>query len=179
MQPRTGRVFVVTKSVFGGTVYVAPRRLRADHDNRLRTYARVAGLVTDGTFLPSGEEVLLRSYGTASAYTFPGFQQVGSVRLPSQPQGEGISVSATGRVLVGSEGVRSAVLQVRLPPALTAPPRTPVTQRPAPLPAAQPEDGPGTTRSRGDWWAIGGVAVLMVLGGVLTVRNSRVRGPRP
>ena len=97
----------MSKAVFGGTVYAAPRHLRPDRQNRLRAFARVPGLVTDGTFFPDGRHVLLRTYGTASVYTFPGFELVGTVTLPSQPQGEGISVSSTGRVLVSSEGVHA------------------------------------------------------------------------
>ena len=105
VHPRTGRLFVVTKSVFGGTVYAAPGRPRAGgQPNRLKAFARVTGLVTDGTFLPDGRRVVLRTYGTATVYTFPGFAPIGTVGLPQQRQGEGISVSRTGRVLVSSEG---------------------------------------------------------------------------
>src|SRR5205085_6520149 len=118
---RDQRVFVVSKSPFGGTVYAAPRTLRGDAENRLQVFAHVAGLVTDGTFFPDGKHVLLRTYGTASVYTFPAFQPVGTVTLPAQSQGEGISLSATGRVLVSSEGAGTDVLRVDLPRALTTP----------------------------------------------------------
>ena len=97
VSPDDGRVFVVTKSPFGGTVYAAPRKLSADgQPQRLTKFARVRGLVTDGAFFPDGRRVLLRTYGTAAAYTFPGFSPLGSVRLPAQPQGEGISVGQNG-----------------------------------------------------------------------------------
>ncbi len=141
VQPRTQRVFVVSKSVFGGTVYAAPRRLRTgDRPNRLTAFAQVPGLVTDGAFLPDGRHVVLRTYDSASVYTFPGFESTGTVRLPAQRQGEGISVGTDGRVLVSSEGLHTEVLRVRLP---RAAPRTgstpaPVSERPhdrAPDPA--------------------------------------------
>ena len=135
------------------------------------------GLVTDGAFFPDGRRVLLRTYGTASAYTFPGFAPLGTVRLPSQPQGEGVSVAQDGRVLVSSEGVRSPVLQVTLPPTFTAPsasasasplpPRRPAAPAPPPAPRSASEWG---------WVALAAVGIGAV--GYLTLRGSRLRGPR-
>ncbi len=175
VQPRTQRVFVVSKSVFGGTVYVAPRHLRAGVDNRLRPYAKVPGLVTDGTFFPDGKHVLLRTYTTASVYTFPGFGLVGTVRLPDQQQGEGISVGPGGRVLVSSEGLKAPVLEVSLPDSLTeasSAPATPSGPNPArhlpPAHAQQPRDV-------WDWWKTGLLAVGVLGVALVTVRLSRIR----
>ncbi|MGH3445800.1 MAG: hypothetical protein ACRDPB_10535, partial [Nocardioidaceae bacterium] len=64
VQPHSGRLFVVTKSVFGGTVYAAPESLSTSRTNRLSAFARVSGLVTDAAFFPDGKHVLLRTYGT-------------------------------------------------------------------------------------------------------------------
>jgi len=182
VRPHTGRVFVVSKSPFGGTVYVAPRTLHTGGEpNRLRVFARVNGLVTDGSFYPDGKHVVLRTYGTATGYTFPGFAPTGTVRLPSQPQGEGISVGADGRVLVSSEGPATDVLQVTLPASFTtgsptAPAKTP-TVRPTTPPAGDAAgERPSRTASQWGWTllAAGGVGVL----GWLTLRGSRLRGPR-
>ena len=179
VQPRTHRVFVVSKTVFGGTVYAAPRDLRTGRTNRLKTFAQVGGLITDGTFFPDGRHVLLRTYGTATVYTFPGFRPTGTVRLPPQPQGEGISVSATGRVLVSSEGMHADVLQVRLPARLTSPHAPLSTDGPTP---AAPGDTGGSLaappRTTGDWVGIGAVA-LGVAGAVyLVLRAAPRRGRR-
>ncbi len=185
VEPRTQRLFVVSKSVFGGTVYAAPSSL-TPHDtpggepNRLRAYARVRGLVTDGAFLPDGRHVVLRTYGEAMVYTFPAFGLVGTVRLPAQPQGEGISVGADGRVLLSTEGVHADVLRVRLPTSLTAPRAPAVSPSPLPLPSdrAATADGPasaeaGPSRNGWDWTGIG-LVTLGILGlGYLTVSVTR------
>ena len=88
--PRTGRLFVVSKTVFGGTVYAVPAGAAPGETTTLREFARVTGLVTDGAFLPDGRHVVLRSYGTATVYSFPGFEPRGTVALPEQRQGEAI-----------------------------------------------------------------------------------------
>jgi hypothetical protein len=181
VQPQTQRVFVVSKSVFGGTVYAAPRDLREQRRNRLRAYARVSGLVTDGSFFPDGKHVVLRTYGTASVYTFPGFELVGTVDLPTQPQGEGISVSRTGRVLISSEGVQAEVLQVTLPASLTAPaPTAPRTRGPSPdaRPPVHPAPAARDPRDAGDWLGIGGVVAVGAALVYLVLRGSRRRGAR-
>ena len=182
VQPRTQRVFVVTKSPFGGTVYVAPRALRGDRDNRLRTFAHVAGLVTDGTFFPDGRHVLLRTYGTASVYAFPSFALVGTVTLPPQPQGEGISLSRSGRVLVSSEGAGSDVLSVDLPRQLLHPGSRPAARSvgPSPSTAGPPpvSAAPRPRRTVGEWLGIAAVAAVIGGLGYLTLGGSRPRGPR-
>lgn len=176
VQPGTQRVFVVTKSVFGGVVYVAPRTLTPGATPQpLRAFARVDGLVTDGSFFPDGRRVVLRTYGTASVYTFPGFRLEGTVTLPSQRQGEGISVGADGRVLVSSEGAHSDVLAVTLPVSLTSQAATPATSGRVPegTRVPEPEDTAGPGRSAGDWVGIAAVAVVLVGGFLLVRRSSR------
>ena len=58
--PRTGQLFVITKNLFGGTVYAAPRELSTGHPNRLRAVADSLAIVTDGAFLPDGRHYLVR-----------------------------------------------------------------------------------------------------------------------
>jgi hypothetical protein len=182
VQPRTQRVFIVSKSAFGGTVYAAPRHpVPGSRANRMRAFARVRGLVTDGSFFPDGRHVVLRTYTTASVYTFPGFGLVGTVRLPAQPQGEGISVASDGRVLVSSEGVHADVLQVTLPASLTAPSASAGTgplSPPATRAAAGARDSASPSRGPLAWVGIALVAAVIAGAGYLTVRGSRVRGPR-
>ncbi len=113
--PRTGRLFVVTKGVFGGEVYAAPSALRADAPNRLRLLGDAPGIVTDGAFFPDGRHLLLRNYGRAFVLSFPSLELVGGFDLPAQKQGEGIAVAPDGTVYASSEGVRSPVLRIALP----------------------------------------------------------------
>jgi hypothetical protein len=68
--------------------------------------------VTDGAFFPDGRHYVLRGYGSAEVYTYPGNERVASFRLPAQRQGEGIAVDSDGWVHVSSEGQHSRVLRV-------------------------------------------------------------------
>ena len=113
--PRTGRLYVVTKQLLSSQVYAAPRRLVADRPNRLRAVAKVSLTPTDGSFLRDGRRVVLRGYASASVYTFPGWRLLGAVRLPEQQQGESLSVGPGDRVRIGSEGLDQPILDVRLP----------------------------------------------------------------
>jgi hypothetical protein len=113
--PVTGQLFVITKGVFAGTVYAAPLRLRAGSANRLVEVGDAPGIVTDATFLPGGGGVVMRTYSHAHLAGFPSWEPVASWELPRQDQGEGITVAGRD-LLVSSEGVRSQVLRVPLPP---------------------------------------------------------------
>jgi hypothetical protein len=103
-------------------VYAVPATTPGGPDRplRLRRFAQVPGLVTDGAFFPDGRHVLLRGYGGATVYTFPDFAPRGTVVLPPQRQGEAVAIGAEGRILLSSEGLHAPVLEVELPPALAA-----------------------------------------------------------
>ncbi len=110
--PRTGQLFVVSKDIFGGTMYAAPRRLSSERPNELEAVVDTKAFVTDGSFFPDGRRYVLRDYGNAAIYSFPGHERLASFRLPSQQQGEGIAVAEDGSVHVNTEGQFSDVLQV-------------------------------------------------------------------
>lgn len=175
VHPMTGRVFVVSKGLLGGTVYVAPRRLRSDRINVLRPVGDAPGLVTDGAFFPDGRHVVLRDYAAASVLDRRDWSLLGLFRLPTQPQGEGIDV--VGRsVVISTEGRFSSVLFERVParlrnamgsqePQKAVPPKTPAPVSVAREPAS-PEDG--------DYVPVAlGAAGVLLLG--LLVRASRRR----
>lgn len=182
--PDTGRLYVVTKAFTGGTVYAAPPRLSAGHVNQLREIAEVPGLVTDGTFLPDGRHVVLRTYGTATVFTFPGFRPLGTVRLPRQRQGEGLAVSPRGHLYLSSEGVETPVLEVALPDPLAqradAPAAGRLGPKPSPPPPAVMRHRPPAQDGRGwlVWVAVGGLALAVAGWLLVTVALPRSRRTR-
>ncbi len=184
VRPGTQRLFVVTKRPFiGGVVYRAPRTLGADQVNRLEPVAKVSGMITDGTFLPDGDHVLLRTTGGAAVYTFPGWEKVAEFVLPLQDQGEGIAVGRDGRAYLSSEGEHSDVLVMDLPP-LDEPAADPTAADPTADAgnAAQHDEGPAPGEEDGALpGRPAGYAVAAVLGSALVallVRASRRRGRR-
>lgn len=183
--PVDGRLVVVTKSVFGGRVYVAPRRPAADGPERLRPRGRVMPLVTDGAFLPDGRHLVLRDYARAVVLTWPGLAEVGSFMLPEQQQGEGLAATADGTLLVSTEGSRAPVHEVSLPPSVVAA----VVEPPSPSPEPSVgESSSGTVSREGEelpaeepgprdptQWLIGtGLLVVAVL---VLLRALRPRTP--
>ena len=168
-----GRLYVITKGLLGGTAYVAPRHLDPHAPNRLRAVAAVDVWATDAALFPDGRHLFVRGYDTAAVYTFPGFQPVASVDLPRQRQGEGVSISRSGRIRLSSEGRNSPVLQVDLPAALRS-----IVE---PTPSAAPTSAVHTTTadpSEGSRLSelalVGGTLVLLVgIGVVLVSRRSR------
>ena len=178
VHPRTERVLVVTKRPFlGGVVYQAPEELRAGELHQLEPVGAVSGYVTDGTFLPDGRHVLVRTSGGAAVYTYPGFEKVAEFELPVQDQGEGIAIGDDGRVYLSSEGELSDVLVMDLPP--LDPPREAADPS-----SAEPRDDSGPAPDEGNGAGLGrprGYVVAAVLGSAvvgLLVRASRRRSRR-
>jgi hypothetical protein len=173
VHPRTGRLVVVTKDLSGAGVYRAPRDLVTTDagTNRLVRVADAPSFVTDGAYLPDGR-LALRTYTSVYVYDRPG-SEIGSADLPVQPQGESLAVDGA-RLLVGSEGERSAVYRVAVP-------------GPTPVPRPAPAAG-GTERGESDDWAAWRdayrvarvVAIVVLLAAIVAVlRRSRRRGRRP
>ncbi len=135
MRDRQGRLYVITKSVTGGTVYRAPLNLSSKRVNRLQAAGHVIEYATDAAMLPSGRHVIVRGPERASVYTFPAFKWIGSFVLPRQRQGEGISVGPGRRIRLSSEGVSSPVREVAIPPALV---RRMQPARAGPIPSPSP-----------------------------------------
>lgn len=174
--PTTGRLYVASKSVFGGRLFEAPEQLSAERPNRLHPIGDVLPIATDGVFLPDGRHLVIRDYSTAAVYTFPELEKVASFRLPTQDQGEGITVDSDDGLFLSSEGQGSDVLRVRLPDdvrramtaaEMSAGPAT--TQGTAgPLADASENDRPDPLEGRSPWpwfltgWLGLGVIVLLM-----------------
>lgn len=147
VRDRQGRLYVITKSVKGGTVYRAPLVLSSKRVNRLQAAGHVIEYATDAAMLPSGRHVIVRGPERASVYTFPAFKYIGSFVLPRQRQGEGISVGPGRRIRLSSEGVRSPVREVVMPAALVRRMQPPAPPTPSPSPSARPTPSPSNTPS--------------------------------
>ena len=94
--PATGRLYVATKWVLGGTLYAAPETPRPRRPNRLEPVGDVLPIATDGAFFPDGQHLVIRNYSVAAVYAFPSLEKVGTFPLPAQAQGEGIAVDGAG-----------------------------------------------------------------------------------
>lgn len=180
--PRTGRLYVASKVVFGGSLYAAPPRLDPDRPNRLRRVGAVLPVATDGAFFPDGRHLVLRDYGRAVVYSFPGLERVAEVSLPDQQQGEGIAVAADGRVYVSSEGRQAPVLEVRLPArvrtVVDAAPATPTRSSATPSPTTGSREGTelpdAVVPGRPAWpWLFTGVAGVLLVAVLLRALRTR------
>ncbi|MCW2787403.1 MAG: hypothetical protein JWP74_3920 [Marmoricola sp.] len=170
---RDGRLRIISKSLLGGHVYTAPKHLDPNRPNRLVRGRPVDVFATDAALFPNGRHVIVRGYGDAEILTYPGFRQVAFVNLPREQQGEGVSISRTGRIRLSSEGEHSPVLQVRLPasvrtllhPRAVSPPRSAPGARGTVVP-----DNPW----RDHWPLLAGGAVV-VAGASLLLRRRLIR----
>ncbi|MEU7486721.1 hypothetical protein [Streptomyces sp. NPDC042319] len=119
VHPKTGRVYVVSKKEDGGAaLYAGPERLSTSGPN---VFGRVSGIdmwVTDGAFSPDGSRLMLRSYFGGRMFRWQDGRpkdDIGSVGVPIQGQGESVTFTPDGRTLMfGSEGADSQVEPVGL-----------------------------------------------------------------
>ena len=177
---RAGRLYLITKSFAGGTVYRAPKRLQMSGRNVLEPVGRVRGYVTDAALLHGGRHVVVRSLQQARVYTFPDLTLVGSFALPWQRQGEGISVGPDGRIRISTEGAGTPVHEVALPDAVARTMHNPQAPTASASPAAvDPPGGAGVEDDgEGDqdttWlaWLTAGVLATVALGLVVATRRK-------
>ncbi len=166
VNPVNQKVFIASKGLMSGALYVVPDSLSTSEPNRVRDLADVPGLVTDGAFFPDGRHFVLRTYSRAVFYTYPGLETVGDVTLPSQQQGEGIAVDQRGRVFLSSEGQQAPVLRLDLPRRLEKD-LAPVSLPPG-SPVEPDHSAPVPDPDRPLWpWLLGGAAGLVVIGVLL------------
>jgi hypothetical protein len=115
----------------------------------------------------------------AAVYAFPSLEQVDRLRLPGQPQGEGLAVDQDGSLLLSSEGLHSEVLRVALPASNPSPSAAP-SASPSASPSTHTEshedselpESPQTERPAWPWF-LGGLIGLGLI--VVLVRSLRRR----
>ena len=179
----SGRAFVVSKLLGGAEVYATPPHVFDRDSARLRSIAPAPLLATDATFLPGNDYAVIRTYPNATVYAYPSWKQVTTFDLPSQPQGESITAPPSGDVVwVGSEGVRSRVLEVDLP---DLPSETASTQPSTTGPGNGADDGSTSSTSSGSdttssslrtaqvAFVVSSVALLAVLAGLVILGLTR------
>jgi hypothetical protein len=128
VHPRTGRLFIVTKSLSGAPValYAAPRRLRNNTVIQLQRVAAVSpGVVTAGDISPDGKRLVLRTYTDAFEWRIPDGDLEAALAagptqssLPPTPQGEAIAYTRTGKAVITTSedpgGTGPPVYRIRL-----------------------------------------------------------------
>ena len=133
--PRTQRLYIVTKGLLGGDMYAVPPQAwpggtDATAQSRVWPLSPVAHVdmsaVTDGAFLPDGR-LVLRNYGSMTVFEDPAKAAGGTlvpestVVLPEEPQGESVALGPGGTsLLVGSEGPRQPLMRLTMPSPVVA-----------------------------------------------------------
>lgn len=116
VEPNSQHIWVVTKQLAHGGLYVLPKplsRTRVNIAKRLRTEG---GLITDGAVSPDGSRYVLRDYVNATLFDgLPPGRQAGVVPLPLQFQGEAVTFTPDGSALLVASERDDRLLRVALP----------------------------------------------------------------
>ncbi|SDO70963.1 hypothetical protein SAMN04489867_0381 [Pedococcus dokdonensis] len=186
VDPRSGRILVITKDRVGG-IYALPKSPSRRGVNRLTRVGAAPSTVTDAVFLPDGSALAVRTYTSLHLLDPDTFAGRGSSLLPLRPQGETLALAPDeDGVLVGSEGKRSRVQQVEVPAlpgasgsgTATAPPTstssvTPTTTPPSQAPTSVAPRPPAAEPDSGFWTptvvVVLGLASLLLAGVVFLV----------
>ncbi|MFN7150218.1 MAG: hypothetical protein ACK4V6_12155, partial [Microthrixaceae bacterium] len=114
VHPRTGRLFIITKSESGAGIYRAPRKLSKSKLNRLKRVGSAPAKVTAASFSRNGKRFALGTYTSSHIYTSIG-STARVVPMPSRRQGESLEITRSGKsLLAGSEGSNSPVYRIDL-----------------------------------------------------------------
>ena len=143
VDPHTHRIFIASKAAIGdGLLYEAPAVLSTTAINLLAVVTpqrTVPMLTTAGDISPDGKLMVLLTY--FSAYWSVGVNgELHEFPVTEQRQDEAIAFTRDGKsVIVGSEGVHSAVYRIALPAeAIAADAAAGATPTTGPVPTAQP-----------------------------------------
>ncbi|MEU8224628.1 hypothetical protein [Kribbella sp. NPDC048915] len=175
IEPGSNQLYIVTKAIKGtGAIYAAPASPSYEGTNDLTKLAPApSGVITDGTFLPDGQRVVLRTY--ADIITVAWGETPNAIARGAAPlgQGETVAVGPTdGTVLVGSEGTNAAVYQLKVPAkaAASKPPATTASPKPGTAPASADSDAGKSHNLR---WIIVGAAVFALIVTIITFPPGR------
>jgi hypothetical protein len=112
VRPRTGRVFIVSKSRDGGALYRAPKRLSTTSTNKLKKVRSVPVSITAAAWRPGGFVLTNHNF----VYVYKSMKSAPrTFRKPHVGQGESLEVARNARsVLLGAEGRNSPVYRMTL-----------------------------------------------------------------
>lgn len=116
VHPQTGQRYVVTKDLRAAHVYSLPQDQQPSQRVSATLVAPMHSPVTDGAFTTDGRFVILRTQRMLTVHRYPSFHRIGTVPLPKQNQGEGLTTAPDGSIYLSSEGRSQWLLQLRLPP---------------------------------------------------------------
>ncbi|WP_344217949.1 hypothetical protein [Kribbella sancticallisti] len=164
IEPKTSRLYFVTKvKKKPGAFYAAPETPSREGTNKLTKVADAPAApqgITDGTFLPDGKSVVLRTYLDVATVTWGETPTVVARAATQIAQGESVAIGPTGsEILVGSEGRGSAVYQLPIPAKAAAAPKP--TAAATPKPAAADSAEPKKNHSLR--WIIIGAGLLAII----------------
>ncbi len=146
VQPGTGKKYLISKGLFGGTVFELPDPLVEDAPNEaVALPGDIPGLVTDAAFTTDGEYIVARDYSEAYVLDAKTWQIISRTDLPEVEQGETLAMEPSGdSYLVGTEGTRSPLYRIpfRTPaPGDQATPAPTASDTPGLSAAASPSPG--------------------------------------
>ncbi|MEV5965168.1 hypothetical protein AB0L70_25590 [Kribbella sp. NPDC051952] len=177
VEPGTSQLFIVTKATKGtGSIYAAPPAPSRGGTNKLTKLATApSGVITDGTFLPDGQRVVLRTYVDVATVAWGETPTVVARAAVPFGQGETVAVGPTdSTVLTGNEGANSAVYQVQIPAkqAASQPPAS-TSATPKPTTGADTAGDTSSGKSHNLRWIIIGAAVFAFIITILTFPPGR------
>ncbi|MER8154894.1 hypothetical protein [Streptomyces sp. NPDC094472] len=118
VHPKTGRVYIASKSDEDAGLYAGPATLSPSGVNVFRRVSDLDMEVTDGAFAPDGTRLVLRGYFSAAEYRWRDGKPTRLEEepgLPLQRQGESVTFTPDGGTLMyGTEGAGSKVTPVDL-----------------------------------------------------------------
>lgn len=175
INPETDAKFLVSKELFGGTVYALPSRLEAGRANVLKVVGGdVPATITDGTFTTDGAYAVLRNYGSIYVVDPATWSVLNSQDSPPEPQGESIAAEGSGRsLLVGSEGLNSELIRV----AVEKPPPNHTASKPGAQASggSAPSDSGGSRTGEPLLFVVGALVAAGVVGAGVAARLKRSR----
>jgi hypothetical protein len=180
--PRSSRVWVVTKQAAKGRIYALPRDADRGSVTVLRPVGEAGAFVTDGSVSPDGSRFALRDYVDAEVSDgLPPGRDPQRVYLPLQLQGEAMTWTADGTALLVASERDDRLLRV---PVASAP-RATAAPAPVPSPSGQlsssatPEEAQqlATREGGGEGWVapVGAGLLVAAAVGVIAVAEWRRR----